>query len=164
MKVLCELLQKYGPLAARILLAQIFIISGLGKIGGFAGTAAFMAGAGLPFAPVLLTLTIALELGGGILLVLGWQARWVAAAFFGFTFLTAVMFHPFWNSDAASFLGQMNNFMKNLAIMGGMLYVVVHGPGSLSLGTDSYEADLLHDNPNGKVREYKKVKKIIDME
>ena len=71
MNVLCELLQKYGPLAARILLAQIFIVSGIGKIGGFAGTAGFMAGAGLPFAPVLLTLTIALELGGGILLVLG---------------------------------------------------------------------------------------------
>ena len=139
MNVLCELLQKYGPLAARILLAQIFIVSGIGKIGGFAGTAGFMAGAGLPFAPVLLTLTIAPELGGGILLVLGWQARWVAAAFFGFTFLTAMIFHPFWNSDPASIFGQMNNFMKNLAIMGGMLYVVVHGPGPLSLGGDSFD-------------------------
>ena len=139
MNVLCELLQKYGPLAARILLAQIFIVSGIGKIGGFAGTAGFMAGAGLPFAPVLLTLTIALELGGGILLVLGWQARWVAAAFFGFTFLTAMIFHPFWNSDPASIFGQLNNFMKNLAIMGGMLYVVVHGPGPLSLGRDSFD-------------------------
>ena len=133
MNVLCELLQKYGPLAARILLAQIFIVSGIGKIGGFAGTAGFMAGAGLPFAPVLLTLTIALELGGGILLVLGWQARWVAAAFFGFTFLTAMIFHPFWNSDPASIFGQMNNFMKNLAIMGGLLHLYAFGPGHFSI-------------------------------
>jgi putative oxidoreductase len=129
----CEIVQKYGPLAARVLLAQLFIISGAGKIGGFAGTAGFMAGAGLPLPNVLLTLTIALEVGGGILLVLGWQARWVATAFFGFTFLSAVIFHPFWNSDAASVFSQMNNFMKNLAIMGGMLYVMAYGAGPLSL-------------------------------
>jgi putative oxidoreductase len=133
MNEICQILQKHGPLAARILLAQLFIISGIGKIGGFAGTAAFMAGAGLPFAKVLLVLTIALELGGGLLLAAGWQARWVATAFFGFTFLTAVMFHPFWNSDAASIFSQMNNFMKNLSIMGGMLYVIVYGAGPLSL-------------------------------
>jgi len=129
----CQIVQKYGPFIARILLAQLFIISGTGKIGNFAGTAAFMAGAGMPLANVLLTLTIALEVGGGILLVLGWQARWVAAAFFGFTFLSAVIFHPFWNSDAASVFGQLNNFMKNLAIMGGMLYVMAYGAGPLSL-------------------------------
>ncbi len=133
MNHVCQIVQKYGPFIARILLAQLFIISGIGKIGGFAGTAAFMAGAGLPLAKVLLTLTIALEIGGGVLLVLGWQARWVATAFFGFTFLSAVIFHPFWNSDAASVFGQLNNFMKNLAIMGGMLYVMAYGAGPLSL-------------------------------
>ena len=136
MNILCNFIRQYGPLAARILLAQLFIVSGIGKIGGFAGTAAFMAGAGLPMAYVLLILTIVLELGGGVLLVLGWQARWVAAALFGFTFLAAVIFHPFWNSDAASVFGQMNNFMKNLAIMGGLLYVVAYGAGPFSLGSD----------------------------
>ncbi len=125
--------QRFGPLIARILLAQIFIISGYGKFSNFAGTAAFMAGAGLPFAKILLVLTIALEVGGGILLVLGWQARWLAAAFFGFTFLAAWIFHPFWNSDAGSVISQINDFMKNLAIMGGMLYVITHGAGPLSL-------------------------------
>jgi putative oxidoreductase len=133
MNALCELLRKYGPFIARILLAQLFIVSGIGKIGGFAGTAAFMAGAGFPLVNVLLTLTILLEIGGGLLLVLGWQVRWAAAALCFFTFLTAMVFHPFWSSDAASVLGQMNNFMKNLAIMGGMFYVMVHGAGPLSL-------------------------------
>ena len=133
MNALCELLQKYGPLAARILLAQLFIISGIGKIARFAGTASFMAGAGLPAANVLLLATIALEVGGGILLVLGWQARWVATALCGFTLVATVIFHPFWNSDPASALSQLNNFMKNLAIMGGMLYVMAYGAGPLSL-------------------------------
>jgi putative oxidoreductase len=133
MNHLCNSIKHYGPFAARILLAQLFIVSGGGKIAGFAKTSAYMAGMGLPLSNVLLTLTIALEVGGGVLLVAGWQARWIATAFFGFTFLTAVIFHPFWNADAASFGAQLNNFMKNLAIMGGMLYVMAHGAGPLSL-------------------------------
>ena len=88
-------------------------------------------------AEVLLVLTIALELGGGILLVLGWQARWIAAAFFGFTLLSSVIFHAFWAADAANFMNQLNNFMKNLSIMGGMLYVMAYGAGPCSLGADS---------------------------
>ncbi len=127
-------LAHYGPLAARILLAQVFIVSGFGKLKAFAATAAFIGNLGLPAAQSLLVLTIALELGGGILLVLGWQARALALAFFVFTFLTAVVVHPFWSAEAQNLGGQLNNFMKNLAIMGGMLYVVIHGPGPLSLG------------------------------
>ena len=133
MNLACQLVQKYGPLIARVLLAQLFIVSGIGKIGRFAGTAAFMAGAGLPMANALLVLTIVLELGGGILLVLGWRARWVATAMFGFTFLTAVMFHAFWNANPVDLPNQLNNFMKNLSIMGGMLYVIAYGAGPLSL-------------------------------
>jgi putative oxidoreductase len=136
MNNLCNLIKQYGPLAARILLAQLFIISGVGKIAAFGGIAAYMAGIGMPMAKVLLVLTIALELGGGILLVLGWQARWIAAAFFGFTFLTAVIFHPFWSADPANFTNQLNNFMKNISIMGGMLYVMAYGAGPFSLGAD----------------------------
>lgn len=141
MNQLCELLQKFGPLAARILLAQLFIISGVGKIGGFAGTAGFIAGAGLPAASVVLVLVIALEVGGGILLIAGWQARWVAAALFCFTFLATMIFHPFWNSDPAGVFNQMNNFMKNLAIMGGMLYVMAYGAGPLSVDRRMHAAD-----------------------
>ena len=126
-------IRHYGPLAARVLLAQLFIVSGCGKIGGFAKTAVYMSGMGLPLSNLLLVLTIALEVGGGLLLIVGWQARWIATAFFAFTFLTAVIFHPFWHADAASFGAQLNNFMKNLAIMGGMLYVMAYGAGPLSL-------------------------------
>ena len=132
-------LEHYGPLAARVLLAQVFIVSGVGKLKAFAATAAFMGNLGIPASQLMLVLTIALELGGGVLLVLGWQARWLAVAFFGFTFLTALMVHPFWAAAGQNIGGQLNNFMKNLAIMGGMLYVVIHGPGPLSLGKDSWD-------------------------
>lgn len=131
-----QTLEHYGPLAARVLLAQVFIVSGFGKLKAFAATAAFMGNLGIPAAQMVLVLTIALELGGGVLLVLGWQARCLAIAFFIFTFMTAVIVHPFWSAEAPSVGGQLNNFMKNLSIMGGMLYVVIHGPGPLSLGGD----------------------------
>ena len=133
MNIICELVRQYAPLAARLLFAQLFIISGIGKIGGFAGTAAFMAGVGLPAAKILLVLTIAIEIGGGLMLIAGWQVRWAATALCGFTFLTAILIHQFWASDMASMLSQMNHFMKNLAIMGGMLYVMAYGAGPLSV-------------------------------
>src|SRR4051812_13606233 len=95
-------LEHYGPLVARILLAQLFIVSGFGKLKAFTATVAFMANLGVPAPQVMLVLTIALELGGGILLVLGWRARWLAVAFFGFTFITAVLVHAFWNAEPAS--------------------------------------------------------------
>jgi len=142
--VLCELVQKYAPLAARILLAQLFIISGIGKIARFAGTAAYMAGVGLPATTPLLVLTIALEVGGGALLLAGWQTRWVAAAFCGFTLLASFIFHPFWNTDPASAMSQLNNFMKNLAIMGGMLYVMAYGAGPLSVDRARSDAKARH--------------------
>jgi putative oxidoreductase len=138
MQQIHHFLERYGPLFARILLAQVFIVSGIGKIKGYAATAAFMGNLGIPLPQYVLALTIALEIGGGLMLILGWRARWLALAFFGFTFLTAVLVHPFWSSELASMGGQLNNFMKNLAIMGGMLYVVVHGPGPLSLGRDDW--------------------------
>lgn len=129
-------LERFGPVVARVLLAQVFIISGIGKFKAFAATAALMGNLGLPAPQLLLVLTLVLELGGGVLLILGWQARCVALVFFGFTFVTTVVAHPFWSAEPAGFIGQLNNFLKNLAIMGGMLYVAIHGPGPLSLGKD----------------------------
>ncbi len=136
MKWLFNSVQHFGPLAARILIAQLFIISGFGKAAGFAKTAAFMANKGMPMAEHLLVLTIALELGGGILLILGWKARWIAAAFFGFTLAATLVFHPFWAVEPQIVTSELNNFMKNFAIMGGLLYIMAYGAGPFSLGRD----------------------------
>lgn len=119
-------------LAGRILMAVIFIVSGWGKIGAFAGTSAYMASKGMPIAEVLLVAAIIVELGGGILLILGWQTRWAAAAVFLFLIPATLMFHGFWAVEAAQRSMEQIQFMKNLAIMGGMLYVMAYGAGPAS--------------------------------
>lgn len=133
MDKLCKAVKTYGPLGGRILLSLMFIISGWGKITGFAGTAGYMASKGMPFPELLLVGTIIIELGGGLLLLAGWQARFAALAIFLFIIPATLIFHNFWAVDPAQAQGQMIHFMKNLTIMGGMLYVMAFGAGPLSL-------------------------------
>jgi len=134
MNALCKLASQYGPLAGRILLALIFIMAGWNKIGGFEQTAGYMASKGMPMANILLALTIIIELGAGLMVLLGMYARWGAAALFGFTLLATIIFHNFWAiADAQQAYIQSLMFMKNLAIMGGLLYVVAYGSGAFSI-------------------------------
>ena len=107
----------------RALLGALFVVSGIGKIFGFAGVAGWMASAGLPFASLLLTLTIAIEVIGGLLLVIGWQSRWAALALAAFLVPVTAIFHGFWSADDAHFQEQLTAFLKNAAIFGGMLLV-----------------------------------------
>ncbi len=122
-----------GLLVGRILLALIFILSGYGKIAGFEGTAGYMASQGLPMVNILLVLTIVIELGGGLLIAIGYKARWAALVIFLFLIPVTVIFHNFWAVDPEQMRGQLIQFQKNLAIMGGMLYVFIAGPGAYSL-------------------------------
>ena len=122
-----------AALVGRILLAALFIISGFGKIGGFEGTAGYIASKGLPMPQVLATLTILIELGGGILLAVGWKARWAALAIALFTLLAAVLFHNYWTVTGPARMGEFNSFWKNISIAGGMLMVLAFGPGRYSV-------------------------------
>ena len=122
-----------AALVGRILLAALFIISGFGKIGGFEGTAGYIASKGLPMPQVLATLTILIELGGGIMLAVGWKARWAALAIAVFTLLAAVLFHPYWTVTGPARMGEFNSFWKNVSITGGMLMVFAFGPGRYSV-------------------------------
>lgn len=122
-----------AALVGRILLALIFIIAGFGKITGYAATAGYMAAKGLPMVGVLLPLTIATELGGGLLLAIGWKARWVALWLFLFLIPVTLVFHRFWGIDPAQAQSMQIHFMKNLSIMGGMLMVLAFGPGAYSV-------------------------------
>ena len=126
-------IQDSAALLGRILLALIFIISGYGKITGYAGTAGFMASKGLPMVALLLPLTILVELGGGLLIALGWKARWAAAVVFLFLIPVTLVFHNPAGLDAAAAQGQMIHLLKNLSIMGGMLGLFAFGPGGFSL-------------------------------
>jgi len=125
--------QTAGLLIGRILLGLIFVISGIGKIGKFAGVAGYMSSKGIPMSEVLLVGTIALEVLGGLAIITGWKARWAAAAIVLFLVPATLVFHQFWVADQANYQNQLNHFLKNLAIMGGMIYIVLTGPGKLSL-------------------------------
>jgi putative oxidoreductase len=113
-------------LAARILMSQIFLVSGFGKITGYAGTEQYMSSMGVPGA--LLPLVILLEIGGGLALLLGFKVRWAALALAAFTLAAGFIFHLKPGDQM-----QMINFMKNLAISGGLLLFALHGAGSPSV-------------------------------
>ncbi len=121
-------LAPHGATLGRILIALIFVVSGYNKIVGYEGTAAFMARFSVP--GILLPLVILTELGGGLALIAGWQTRIAAFLLAGFTLLAAIIFH----TDFANQV-QYVFFMKNLAIAGGLLALVAHGPGPLALDT-----------------------------
>ena len=120
-------------LVGRILLGALFIISGFGKISGYDGTAGYMASKGMPMVNLLLPAAIAVELGGGLLLAIGFKARWAALAIFLFLIPTTLIFHAFWGIDPKEAALQQINFLKNVSIAGGMLMVFAHGPGAYSV-------------------------------
>ena len=119
-------MNKYSSVVARVLLAQIFIMAGISKISGYAGTQGYMDAMGVP--GMLLPLVIILELGSGLAILVGWQTRWTAYALGGFTVIAAIIFH-------SNFADQthMIMFMKNLALTGGLLLLAEHGAGAFSL-------------------------------
>jgi putative oxidoreductase len=126
-------LNHVSTLAGRTLLALIFIVSGFGKITGFSATAGYMASKGMPMAEVLLVGTIAVEFLGGLMLLVGWKARWAALAIFLFIIPTTLIFHNPIGLTGQEAQNQIINVMKNLSIMGGMLMVFACGPGAWSL-------------------------------
>ena len=119
-------MNKYSSVVARILLAHIFILAGMNKIMGYAGTQGYMESMGVP--GMLLPLVILVEVGAGLALVAGWQTRLAAYALAGFTVLSAVIFHSNLGDQT-----QMILFMKNFAIAGGLLLLAEHGAGTFSL-------------------------------
>ena len=121
---------KAAELAGRVLLSALFLLSGVGKLGAYAGTAAYMASVGVPGA--LLPIVIALEIGGALAIILGWQTRIVAFLLAGFTLVSALIFHTHFADQI-----QMIMFWKNVSITGGLMLLVAHGAGPLSLDARS---------------------------
>ncbi|MBL4851829.1 MAG: DoxX family protein [Gammaproteobacteria bacterium] len=117
---------QYTAPIGRVLISLIFIMAGFSKITGYAGTVGYMESQGVPGA--LLPVVIATELGLGILVLIGWQTRIAAFLLAGFTVLTALFFHADFGDQTQSIM-----FMKNIAIAGGLLFLVAHGAGILSV-------------------------------
>lgn len=117
-------LQNLSAPVGRFLLVAIFIYSGIGKITGYAATQGYMEAMGVP--GFMLPLVIILEVLGGIAILFGFKARWIALLMAGFSILSALIFHPFSDPE------QQNNFLKNFAMAGGFLMIFSHGPGAFS--------------------------------
>ena len=133
MHALCNLVRQFGPLAGRILISAIFLISGYHKIIGFAGVSGMMAKMGMPAPDLLIAGAIACEIGGGLMVLLGWNACWGALLLIVFTIPATLMFHNFWAVGPADYQNQLIHFQKNLAMIGGLLYIMAMGSGPYSL-------------------------------
>lgn len=126
-------LQNPLNLVGRLLLALLFLPAGIHKIGGFAGTVAFIGSKGLPLPELGAVIAIVVEVGGSLALIAGFRTRMTALAMAVFTLAATLVFHNFWAVDAAHAMAQQSNFFKNLAIMGGLLVLAAQGAGGWSL-------------------------------
>ena len=121
------------PLLARILIGALFVTAGVRKALTIAATAGYFAKLGVPAAEIMAWVVVLIEVGGGLALILGWQTRWVAWLLAIFVGIATGLAHRFWEFDAAQYNAQLNNFLKNGAIIGGLLMFATHGPGSASV-------------------------------
>jgi putative oxidoreductase len=120
-------------LVGRVLLALMFLLAGIGKFAGLEGTAGYIASKGLPAPQLLAIATAALEVVAAVLLIVGWQARWAALALAVFTLVASVIFHNYWAMPAEQKMMQQLMFMKNIAVVGGLLAIFAFGAGAWSL-------------------------------
>jgi putative oxidoreductase len=116
--------QRMLLVAGRALLGLYFIVPGISKITGFSAMSDYMAAHGVPLIPVLLVLTIIIQIGGGLSLMAGYRHQLMAFLLAGLTLVISLFMHDFWSMEEGVQRGhEMQNFIKNMAIMAGLMYV-----------------------------------------
>lgn len=133
MSTLCRFAETWGVLIGRIALAAIFLQSGYDKLFNFGQTVKLMASKAMPMPEILLVPAIAILLAGGLMLLVGWKARWAALALIVFMIPATLYFHSFWTYPQVQFVNQFHHFFKNLAIIGALFMVMGMGSGAMSL-------------------------------
>lgn len=128
----------------RVALAVIFVMSGAMKFMDLSATAGAVGSKGLPAPMILATLAAITELGGGLLIVVGWQTRWAALALAVFTLVAAYFFHDFWHMTGAERANNMIHALKNLSIFGAFLMLAATGAGRYSIDGPC----TVHTNPS----------------
>ncbi len=123
---------KWQLVLGRVLLSAIFILSGLGKLPHFHDVAGMMAGKGIPLATVTLVISLLIEIGGGLMVLTGFKAKYAALVMAVWLIPVTLVFHHFWGIPAAQQQDQMVNFLKNVAIMGGLLVLASASPETKS--------------------------------
>ena len=120
-------------LVARLFIAAVFLLFGVRSILGYAGSVGYFTKLGFPAPEAMVVLAIIIQLGGGALLAIGWKTRWAGWLLVAYVVIATLMAHRYWEYDAAQYVAQMTNFFKNLAIIGGLLYIATFGPGRYSV-------------------------------
>lgn len=139
MEKLCALSGTWGVLLGRICLAGIFLQSAYDKVFNFGRTVQLMASKGIPAPEILLVPATIILLVGGVLLLVGWKARWAALALIVFMIPSTLYFHSFWTYPEAQFVNQFHHFFKNVAITGALFMVLGMGSGGMSLEKSAHE-------------------------
>ena len=119
---------RYLPFVGRLLIGLPFAMSGLSKLGAYGATTGMISAVGLPFPPLAFAVAVAIELGGGLLLIAGYRTRYVAAALALFSIATAMSFHTNFADQ-----NQMIHFLKNVMMAGGLLQITAFGAGAISI-------------------------------
>ena len=123
----------FTPLAGRILMSVMFLISGFFKIGAYSQTVAYSASKGLPMASVAIACAAVLELAGGLAILVGFQTKIAAWLLFLYLIPVTFLFHNFWAMQGAEQQQNMINFLKNVSIMGGLVILATNGAGAYSV-------------------------------
>jgi putative oxidoreductase len=123
----------FTPLAGRMLMSVLFLISGFFKIGGYSQMVPYSASKGLPMAGVAIACAAVLELAGGLAILIGFQTRIAAWLLFLYLIPVTFIFHNFWAMQGAEQQQNMINFLKNVAIMGGLVILATYGAGPYSV-------------------------------
>jgi putative oxidoreductase len=119
---------RYLPFAGRLLIGLPFAMSGLSKLAAYGPTTEMISAVGLPVPPLAFAVAVAVELGGGLLLIAGFRVRLIAIALALFSLATAVSFHSNFADQ-----NQMIHFLKNIMIAGGLLQIAAFGAGAISI-------------------------------
>lgn len=127
------LVEKFGPVLGRVLMALLFVPAGVSKLTGFAGTVGYIKSVGLPLPEVGAAIAVIVELGVGLALLVGYKARYAALVLALFTVAAAIGFHNFWAMEEAKVMINRIQFFKNLSIAGGLLFIAAYGAGPFAL-------------------------------
>lgn len=134
-------LNAFLMLLGRLLIAAIFILSGASKLMDWEGTSAYMASKGMTMIPFFLVSAAFVEIVLGLGVLLGIMTRISALILFLFLIPTTLIFHNFWSVELIVKKLQIIHFMKNMGIMGGLLYVIANGAGKYSFDSLFFKKD-----------------------
>jgi putative oxidoreductase len=127
------MMQSQALLAGRVLIGLLFLVPGVRITMSLPGTVAYFSKLNFPAPELMVWLAITIEIGGAALLIVGWKTRWVSSLLAVFVLVATATAHRFWEFEGTQYENQLHHFLKNLAIIGGLLYVIAFGPGAMSV-------------------------------